>query len=93
MSNPVALILLLEIRDCSMLNCDSSVFPADYGTYCLQLVACGIAVATYNDGATDFKETPAYKESIQSQELLEEPDTSNSDVFESNPTEQAPSLE
>ncbi|KAL0415830.1 UNVERIFIED_CONTAM: hypothetical protein Slati_3414900 [Sesamum latifolium] len=57
------------------------------------LVACGIAVATYNDGATDFKDTPVYKESIQSQELLEEPDASNSDVFESNPTEQAPSLE
>ncbi|XVF12318.1 hypothetical protein REPUB_Repub08aG0106000 [Reevesia pubescens] len=37
------------------------------------LIACGIAVATYNEGATDFKETPAYKESIQSRELLEEP--------------------
>ncbi|XVF53926.1 hypothetical protein PTKIN_Ptkin05aG0139400 [Pterospermum kingtungense] len=57
------------------------------------LIACGIAVATYNEGATDFKETPAYKESIQSRELLEEPDASNSDVFESNPTEVAPSLE
>ncbi|CAM8978184.1 unnamed protein product [Rhodiola kirilowii] len=57
------------------------------------LVACGIAVATYNDGATDFKATPAYKESIQSRELLEEPDVSGSDVFESNPTEVAPSLE
>ncbi|KAH1089883.1 hypothetical protein J1N35_017140 [Gossypium stocksii] len=57
------------------------------------LIACGIAVATYNEGATDFKETPAYKESIQSQELLEQPDASNSDVFESNPTEVAPSLE
>jgi hypothetical protein len=50
-------------------------------------------VATYNEGATDFKQTPAYKESIQSRELLEEPDASNSDVFESNPTEVAPSLE
>ncbi|KAE8724007.1 hypothetical protein F3Y22_tig00011079pilonHSYRG00177 [Hibiscus syriacus] len=57
------------------------------------LIACGIAVATYNEGATDFKETPAYKESIQSQELLEQPDASTSDVFESNPTEVAPSLE
>ncbi|XP_022735297.1 uncharacterized protein LOC111288603 [Durio zibethinus] len=57
------------------------------------LIACGIAVATYNEGATDFKETPAYKESIQSRELLEEPEASNSDVFESNPTEVAPSLE
>ncbi|KAK8489554.1 hypothetical protein V6N13_097288 [Hibiscus sabdariffa] len=57
------------------------------------LIACGIAVATYNEGATDFKETPAYKESIQSRELLEQPDASNSDVFESNPTEVAPSLE
>ena len=50
-------------------------------------------MATYNEGATDFKSTPAYKESIQSRELLEEPDSSNSDVFESNPTEVAPSLE
>jgi hypothetical protein len=50
-------------------------------------------VATYNEGATDFKQTPAYKESIQSGELLEEPDSSNSDVFESNPTEVAPSLD
>ncbi|CAN4100326.1 unnamed protein product [Withania somnifera] len=57
------------------------------------LIACGIAVATYNDGATDFKDTPVYKEAIQSQELLEEPEASDSDVFESNPTEEAPSLE
>ncbi|CAN4098269.1 unnamed protein product [Withania somnifera] len=57
------------------------------------LIACGIAVATYNDGATDFKDTPVYKEAIQSQELLEEPEASDSDVFESNPTEDAPSLE
>ncbi|KAL3633062.1 hypothetical protein CASFOL_026046 [Castilleja foliolosa] len=57
------------------------------------LVACGIAVATYNEGATDFKETPVYKDAIQSRELLEEPDASTSDVFESNPTEQAPSLD
>lgn len=68
-------------------------FASDYGMYSLQLVACGVAVATYNEGATDFKETPVYKESMQSRELLEEPDASNSDVFESNPTEQAPSLE
>ena len=61
--------------------------------FCLQLIACGIAVATYNEGATDFKDTPAYKESIQSRELLEEPEASGSDVFESNPTEEAPSLE
>ncbi|KAF8399136.1 hypothetical protein HHK36_015001 [Tetracentron sinense] len=58
-----------------------------------QLIACGIAVATYNEGATDFKKTPVYKESIQSRELLEEPEASNSDVFEGNPTEEAPSLE
>ncbi|KAK3028051.1 hypothetical protein RJ639_038624 [Escallonia herrerae] len=57
------------------------------------LISSGIAVATYNEGATDFKETPAYKESIQSRELLEEPEASNSDVFESNPTEEAPTLE
>lgn len=56
-------------------------------------MACGVAVATYNEGATDFKDTPVYKESVQSRELLDEPDASSSDVFESNPTEQAPSLE
>lgn len=56
-------------------------------------MACGVAVATYNEGATDFKQTPAYKESFQSQTLLEEPEGSKSDVFESNPTEEAPSLE
>ncbi|KAK4782314.1 hypothetical protein SAY86_016416 [Trapa natans] len=56
------------------------------------VIACGVAVATYNEGATDFKETPAYKESIKSPEVLEEPD-SGSDIFESNPTEVAPSLE
>ncbi|KAK1313183.1 hypothetical protein QJS10_CPA06g02198 [Acorus calamus] len=60
----------------------------------LNLIACGIAVTTYNEGASDFKETPVYKESIQSRELLEEPDASSSeDVFEANPTEEAPSLE
>ncbi|CAO2818092.1 unnamed protein product [Amaranthus hypochondriacus] len=57
------------------------------------LVACGIAVATYNEGATDFKETSAYKESVQSQDLLEGPEASDTDVFESNPTEEAPALE
>ncbi|XP_074278733.1 uncharacterized protein LOC141602330 [Silene latifolia] len=57
------------------------------------LVACAIAVATYNEGATDFKDTPAYKESIQSQDLLEDPNASDSDIFESNPTEEAPALE
>ncbi|KAK4779218.1 hypothetical protein SAY86_006746 [Trapa natans] len=56
------------------------------------VIACGVAVATYNEGATDFKETPAYKESIKAPELLEEQD-SGSDIFESNPTEVAPSLE
>ncbi|CAI9113589.1 OLC1v1014218C1 [Oldenlandia corymbosa var. corymbosa] len=57
------------------------------------LVACGVAVVTYNQGATDFKDTPVYKEAVQSRDLLEEPDSSNADVFESNPTEQAPDLE
>lgn len=57
------------------------------------MIACLIAATTYNEGATDFKNTPAYKESVQSRELLEEPDGSNPDVFESNPTEVAPSLE
>ncbi|XP_039124047.1 uncharacterized protein LOC120260605 [Dioscorea cayenensis subsp. rotundata] len=57
------------------------------------LIACGIAVATYNEGATDFKETSVYKESVQSQEFLEEQESSGSDVFEANPTEEAPNLE
>ncbi|KAF9593172.1 hypothetical protein IFM89_020468 [Coptis chinensis] len=59
----------------------------------LSLIGCGIAVATYNEGATDFKQTPAFKESIQSRELLEEPEASDADVFEANPTEDAPSLD
>ncbi|KAJ4762683.1 AT-rich interactive domain protein [Rhynchospora pubera] len=57
------------------------------------LVACGIAVATYNQGATDFRETPAYKESMQSKELLDDSNSSSSEVFEQNPTEVAPPLE
>lgn len=79
---------------CGLLNFlweDSYQF--EFGIFSWQLIACGIAVATYNDGATDFKATPVYKEAIQSRELLEEPEASNSDVFESNPTEEAPSLE
>lgn len=59
----------------------------------MQLIACGVAMVTYNQGATDFKDTPVYKELIQSRELLEEPKSSNADVFESNPTEEAPALE
>ncbi|KAL2920577.1 13S globulin seed storage protein 3 [Bienertia sinuspersici] len=57
------------------------------------LIACGIAVATYNEGATDFRKTPAYKESIESRDLLEGPEGSDADVFESNPTEEAPALD
>ncbi|KAF8733738.1 hypothetical protein HU200_014584 [Digitaria exilis] len=56
------------------------------------LIACGVAVATYNDGATDFRDTPAYKES-QTQEFPEESESSGADVFEGNPTEVAPALE
>ncbi|XP_009347033.2 uncharacterized protein LOC103938720 [Pyrus x bretschneideri] len=57
------------------------------------LIACLVAATSYNEGATDFKETPVYKDSFQSREFLEEPEASNPDVFESNPTEVAPSLE
>lgn len=57
------------------------------------LIGAIAAAATFNEGATDFKETPTYKDAIQSRELLEEPEGSNPDVFESNPTEVAPSLE
>uniref|UniRef100_A0ACD5ZZQ0 Uncharacterized protein n=1 Tax=Avena sativa TaxID=4498 RepID=A0ACD5ZZQ0_AVESA len=56
------------------------------------LVACGVAVATYNDGATDFRDTPSFKESI-TQEFPEEAESSGPDVFEGNPTEVAPALE
>ncbi|GLJ53974.1 hypothetical protein SUGI_1154210 [Cryptomeria japonica] len=56
------------------------------------VVACGVAVRTYNFGAADFKETPVYKEAIESQGLFEEaPETPESQVFETNPTEIAPS--
>ncbi|XP_010539997.1 PREDICTED: uncharacterized protein LOC104813901 [Tarenaya hassleriana] len=58
------------------------------------LISGGIAVATYNEGATDFKKTPVYKEAIQSRDLIDEAEGSSSEeVFESNPTEVAPSLE
>ncbi|CAG7903524.1 unnamed protein product [Brassica rapa] len=58
------------------------------------LVSGGIAAGTYNEGATDFKETPVYKEAMESRDLLDEAEGSNSeDVFDSNPTEVAPSLE
>ena len=52
----------------------------------MQLIACGVAVATYNDGATDFRDTPAYKE-LQTQEFREESKSTSADVFEGNPTE------
>lgn len=61
--------------------------------FCPQVIACLLAATSYNEGATDFKATPAYKESVQSRDLLEEPEASNPDVFESNPTEVAPSLD
>ncbi|KAL4316918.1 hypothetical protein AHAS_Ahas15G0333100 [Arachis hypogaea] len=73
-------------------NYDGVLLVIWYPEIFFNLVACGIAVATYNEGATDFKETPAYKESVQSRELLEGPEASDSDIFESNPTEVAPSL-
>lgn len=33
----------------------------------MQIVACGIAARTYNSGATDFKQTPLYKEALEAQ--------------------------
>ena len=62
----------------------------------LQLISSGIAAGTYNEGATDFKETPVYKEAMESRDLLDEAEVeglNSEDVFESNPTEVAPSLE
>ncbi|CAN8234949.1 unnamed protein product [Cochlearia groenlandica] len=58
------------------------------------LISGGIAAGTYNEGATDFKETPVYKEAIQSRDLLDEAEGSNSEeLFESNPTDVAPSVD
>ncbi|CAF2139819.1 BnaA02g16590D [Brassica napus] len=58
------------------------------------LISGAIAAGTYNEGATDFKETPVYKEAMESRDLLDEAEGSSSeDVFDSNPTEVAPSLE
>ncbi|XP_022550887.1 uncharacterized protein LOC106416956, partial [Brassica napus] len=60
------------------------------------LISSGIAAGTYNEGATDIKETPVYKEAMESRDLLDEAEVEGSnseDVFESNPTEVAPSLE
>ncbi|CAN7074427.1 unnamed protein product [Brassica oleracea var. botrytis] len=60
------------------------------------LISSGIAAGTYNEGATDFKETPVYKEAMESRDLLDEAEVeglNSEDVFESNPTEVAPSLE
>lgn len=56
------------------------------------IVACGVAAVTYNSGAKDLKETSAQKDSVESRKLLEGPDMAEPDVFESNPTEVAPSL-
>ncbi|CAN7040975.1 hypothetical protein BRARA_B02071 [Brassica rapa] len=58
------------------------------------LISGAIAAGTYNEGATDFKETPVYKEAMESRDLFDEAEGSSSeDVFDSNPTEVAPSLE
>nr|VDD23006.1 unnamed protein product [Brassica oleracea] len=53
----------------------------------VELISGGIAAGTYND----FKEMPV---AMESRDLLDEAEGSNSeDVFGSNPTEVAPSLE
>ncbi|XP_013594490.1 PREDICTED: uncharacterized protein LOC106302545, partial [Brassica oleracea var. oleracea] len=59
------------------------------------LISSGIAAGTYNEGATDFKETPVYKEAMESRDLLDEAEVeglNSEDVFESNPTEVAPTI-
>eukprot|EP00246_Nothoceros_aenigmaticus_P009208 TRINITY_DN24583_c0_g1_i1.p1 TRINITY_DN24583_c0_g1~~TRINITY_DN24583_c0_g1_i1.p1 ORF type:complete len:174 (-),score=24.40 TRINITY_DN24583_c0_g1_i1:349-870(-) len=53
------------------------------------IVACGIAVRTYNSGATDFKQTPVYKEGIEAQRGFTE---DSSPGFADAPAE-APALE
>jgi len=83
-------LLLLVILTCAILHMlDKPIY--NISSSWLQVFGGGYAAINYNLGASDFKETPAYKES-QSQELLEPPETSESDIFESNPTEVAPSL-
>lgn len=52
------------------------------------LIGCGVAVKTYNLGATDFKETPVYKEAMKAQGLFEVPP--DSDVFEESPKDAPP---
>ncbi|KAJ7563698.1 hypothetical protein O6H91_03G121800 [Diphasiastrum complanatum] len=37
----------------------------------IALVACGIAVRTYNQGARDFRETPVFKEALRAQGKLD----------------------
>lgn len=52
------------------------------------LGGCLIAVKYYNEGASDFKETPVYKESMEAQGFLEVP--SDSKVFDEPPSQDAP---
>ncbi|BBN00566.1 hypothetical protein MPTK1_2g00270 [Marchantia polymorpha subsp. ruderalis] len=59
----------------------------------ISLVACGVAVRTYNTGATDFKDTAVFKEAMDSQVEMD------SSVFDQVDTEgftdpgQAPPIE
>ncbi|KAF3534659.1 hypothetical protein DY000_02042433, partial [Brassica cretica] len=49
----------------------------------------------WNCGGDVFKETPVYKEAMESRDLLDEAEVEGSnseDVFESNPTEVAPTI-
>ncbi|TKY44699.1 hypothetical protein E2542_SST30977 [Spatholobus suberectus] len=48
---------------------------------------------THHEPPKKLKEAAANKYSVQSSEVFEEPDAYDSDVFDSNPTEVAPSLE
>jgi len=54
----------------------------------IALGGCFTAVRFYNNGATDFKETSVYKESMESQGFVEVP--SDSKVFDEPPSQDAP---
>jgi hypothetical protein len=56
----------------------------------IALVACGVAVTSYNSGAVDIRETDIFKEALKNQENA----SFDSDSFQDYPqTSEAPSLE
>ncbi|KAL3695826.1 hypothetical protein R1sor_009902 [Riccia sorocarpa] len=58
----------------------------------VSLVACGIAVRTYNTGATDFKDTAVFKEAMDSQVEMDSSVFDQAEKQALPQPEQAPSL-